>query len=277
MPSKEEYTRVPLDQVEAGDASSASSSQLRESEELTPALLSRYYHPRGRYWRIFGPLAWLITTSLFGAVCILLAAAVTRQPTDAECTARLSVWSPAFEAVRYEDVQFQNSFSQKSVYRGKPTPELEQAWLDLWNFGPMNIPFEKLKELNKSTEVDWQRTKPESGHGVIGNLEVFHQLHCLDFIRQYTYRDQYDYSKQLAFDGTPEQVREHVDHCINSLRIHLQCASDVTPYLIKRDPRRPLGIDPDFNTQHKCRDFERIHRWAKNHELKVSDYQNDIS
>lgn len=101
----------------------------------------------------------------------------------------------------------------------------------------MNIPFEKLKDLNKSADVDWQRTKPQSGNGVIGSLEgrfvptsringtcvafsfgiqlirlvrvpVFHQLHCLDFIRQYTYRDQYDYSKQPAFDGTPAQVRE---------------------------------------------------------------------
>ncbi|KXX81085.1 hypothetical protein MMYC01_202794 [Madurella mycetomatis] len=217
-----------------------------------------------------------------------------------QCTADARL-APAFEAVRYQDVQFQNSFSEKSVYRGKPTPRLEQAWLDLWNFGPMNIPLERLGALNKSTEVNWQRTKPESGHGVIGNLEgeptpetrpqpatkpqviawygyvVFHQLHCLDFIRQYTYRDQYDYSRQPAFDGTPEQVREHVDHCINSLRIHLQCTSDVTPYLIKRDARRPLGIDPDFNTQHKCRDFQRIHKWAKEHELKTSDYQNDIS
>ncbi len=125
---------------------------------------------------------------------------------------------------------------------------------------------------------------------------VFHQLHCLDLIRQYTYRDQYDYSKQPAFDGTPQQVRhvsygpgwaisgasgclcrlQHVDHCINSLRIYLQCVADVTPYLTKRDPKRPLGIDPDFNTQHKCRDFDKIRRWAAEHALDARDYQNEI-
>jgi hypothetical protein len=37
------------------------------------------------------------------------------------------------EAVEYVDVQFQNKFNEKSIYRGKPTPELERAWLDLWN------------------------------------------------------------------------------------------------------------------------------------------------
>ncbi len=41
--------------------------------------------------------------------------------------------APAFEAVEYVDIQFQNGFHEKSKYRGKPTPELEQAWLDLWN------------------------------------------------------------------------------------------------------------------------------------------------
>ena len=41
--------------------------------------------------------------------------------------------APMMEAVKYEQVQFENAFHQKSKYRGTPTPELEQAWLDLWN------------------------------------------------------------------------------------------------------------------------------------------------
>ncbi|GJN83108.1 hypothetical protein PLIIFM63780_006656 [Purpureocillium lilacinum] len=186
----------------------------------------------------------------------------------------MSVWSPAFEAVEYQDVQFQNRFSEKSPYRGKPTRELEKAWLDLWNFGPVNIPLDKLSALNKSSDAGWQRAKMDRGGGVVGSLEVFHQLHCLDLIRQYTYREEWDYSSQPAFDGTPEQ---HVDHCINSLRIYLQCTADVTPYLILKDERRPLGIDPDFCTRHKCRNFEKIQRWARDHELNTDDYQNDLS
>lgn len=69
---------------------------------------------------------------------------------------------------------------------------------------------------------------------------------------------------------------QHVDHCINSLRMYLQCAADVTPYLTKRDARTPLGIEPDFNTRHKCRDFEKIRKWAAKHALDPRDYQNDV-
>ena len=27
---------------------------------------------------------------------------------------------------------------------------------------------------------------------------------------------------------------------------------------------------PDFRTQHQCRKFDKIHRWAKDHEIQVS-------
>lgn len=39
-------------------------------------------------------------------------------------------------------------------------------------------------------------------------MEVFHQIHCLDFIRQYTYKDEYDYSALPSFDGSARLVRE---------------------------------------------------------------------
>lgn len=182
-------------------------------------------------------------------------------------------WSPALDAVEFVDVKFQNSFLEHTIYRGTPNPDRERAWRDLWNFGPINIPFERLDVLNKSRDGNWQRTTPEDGGGIVGSLEVFHHIHCLDMIRQYTYRDEYDYSKQVAFDGTPKQIRTHVDHCINSLRVFLQCKVDIAPYLNVVAPERLLGLDVDFNTQHKCIDFDKIRSWARKHELDTTKYQ----
>jgi len=129
MPAKEEYRHVPLDSIGSID-----DEHSRLSAEFGPTLLKSYHHPHSRYWRVFGPLAWLVTTALLAALWIMLTAAVTRQPTDAECTARLSVWcksftaalqlrdlvlegmkrsnlviitAPTFEAVRYKDLQFE--------------------------------------------------------------------------------------------------------------------------------------------------------------------------
>jgi mycotoxin biosynthesis protein UstYa len=60
-------------------------------------------------------------------------------------------------------------------------------------------------------------------------------------------------------------VRKHVDHCIETLRMNLMCTADVTPYLIWNDPDGVKGETPSFNTLHKCRKWEPIVNWVKEH------------
>jgi Mycotoxin biosynthesis protein UstYa len=57
------------------------------------------------------------------------------------------------------------------------------------------------------------------------------------------------------------------DHCIDYLRQVLMCHSDVTPITHKK---RPAGYNPaladwvpNFSTPHTCRNFQKIHDWAK--------------
>ena len=124
-------------------------------------------------------------------------------------------------------------------------------------------------------------------------LEVFHQLHCLvskpfaDFpplsapvrlhtqpqltvpidlqnvIRMYTWWqvDKYPGIPDGLSDN-PLKNRMHVDHCIESLRIALQCWGDVTPLLIRLGG--PIGFRADFNTHHRCRNFDKLEDWIDN-------------
>lgn len=57
----------------------------------------------------------------------------------------------------------------------------------------------------------------------------------------------------------PLKNRMHFDHCIESLRLSLQCASDVTPVHVKLGG--PTGTKADFNTHHRCRNFDRASEW----------------
>ncbi|PCG89627.1 Protein of unknown function DUF3328 [Penicillium occitanis (nom. inval.)] len=186
--------------------------------------------------------------------------------TDKRCAEHMAAASPVMEAVEYEWKTFENDFFHDSIYRGHPTVELEKAWDDLWNYGAFNVPKDMLPKLNKST-TGWREVPEEKGGGVAGLLEGFHQIHCLNLIRQYTYRDEWDYSALPSFDGSPQLVRHHVDHCIETLRINLMCTADVTPYLIEINPARRLGEDPNFNTLHKCRKWDKLVEWAKEHEV----------
>jgi Mycotoxin biosynthesis protein UstYa len=64
---------------------------------------------------------------------------------------------------------------------------------------------DKLPLLNKSKTANWRKAKDGQ---ILASLEVFHDLHCLNFIRQYTYRNEYDYSDNIAFGGGDEMIRE---------------------------------------------------------------------
>jgi hypothetical protein len=107
--------------------------------------------------------------------------------------------------VEYEDVQFSNAFYEPSPYKGKPNPSLEKSWSDLWKIGTIDVPLEHLPALNKSREHSWFYS--DKG-GVLAGLEVFHSMHCLDMVRQYTWRDQYDYSDNPTFQDDDEFLRD---------------------------------------------------------------------
>lgn len=69
----------------------------------------------------------------------------------------------------------------------------------------VNIPLSALPALNKSITEPWYLT--DQG-GVLGGLEVSHTLHCLDMVRQYTWRNEYDFSDNPTFQDDDEFLRE---------------------------------------------------------------------
>ncbi|MCJ1475783.1 hypothetical protein MMC13_004447 [Lambiella insularis] len=166
------------------------------------------------------------------------------------------------DAVEYEELNWQNEFRQPSIYRGPPTLERERAWDELWNHGDMNIPEDKMRLLNRSLQTSWKRTPAKFGGGIEAAAEVFHQLHCLNMIRQYTWLDAYA-TPPPGLDRSPEMSRTHVDHCIETIRRALMCVGDVTPVLVKLDPKAPLGAQAEFSTFHKCRKFDKLVDWMK--------------
>ena len=60
----------------------------------------------------------------------------------------------------------------------------------------------------------------------------------------------------------------HADHCIEALRISIQCQGDTTPFFTVVDPGAPTGARADFSPQRKCRDFQRLRAWAVEHEVE---------
>ncbi|KAF4887132.1 Cyclochlorotine biosynthesis protein O [Colletotrichum fructicola] len=243
--------------------------------------------PRTPYWawtqRLRDPIVLAVVCQSLIIIVLCTRLIIGKKPDDLQCARQLSPYSPYIDSGDMEFVEYteQNHLMQPSPYRGKPTREVEEAWIRLWRVPPIRFPEDKLAALNKAPPEKYERVPKELGGGVKGFLNVFHQLHCLvikalfvtseqaradnvlqNLVRQYTYRNDYDYSNVTAFRAPEELVRGHIDHCIETIRKSLMCTADVTPVVFEKDPSRASGSKSDFNLWRKCRDFDRIQDWT---------------
>ena len=135
-------------------------------------------------------------------------------------------------------------------------------------------------------------------------LDVFHQLHCLNTLRKSLYPEIYptnnatvsrlfvvaSWCTNVLFVQFSHGIhdRQHLEHCVNSLRESLmvsfspasvltavrflncllQCSADLTPNVWKWSI--PLQVsDPYFNSVHTCRNWDTIHEWAIQNTARV--------
>lgn len=109
------------------------SSRSSDSEEDIPFLRAEEEHVTKKTRTNFGrvhELAYLICGAILLVASFTLIVASWKFPTDAQCTRKMSTWSPMLEAVEYEWRHFKEDMP--NVYYGKPTAEVEEAWGKLW-------------------------------------------------------------------------------------------------------------------------------------------------
>lgn len=82
----------------------------------------------------------------------------------------------------------------------------------------------------------------------------------------------YDYylaKREGPFVNSEYIVQVHTTHCLDMLRQVLMCNPDVG--VLGQVWWQPEGDRPtafvDFNTKHRCRDYEGVRRWAEAHQL----------
>ncbi|KAL9584052.1 MAG: hypothetical protein Q9212_002351 [Teloschistes hypoglaucus] len=108
------------------------------------------------------------------------------------------------------------------------------------------------------------RLDENQGGGIFAGLEVYHQMHCLNLIRQYTYPEYYR-NRSVTFTDPPELLRTHVDHCIEMLRQKLTCDADVGVITHNWVAQRETPW-PNFNTLHQCRNWDAVVEWSEKHQ-----------
>lgn len=200
--------------------------------------------------------------------------------------------------VTYSRVKFSLPKPLNSSKYVGTTDDVENAWMDIayrTSLSPF-LPFPLYPHTNSTTTSTTNRptvpdqmvpltsfpllhapptampvTHPLTGQpGYRVGLEVFHQLHCLNLLRMSTYPEHYTKLWWSDTNDSTENVRGHLDHCIEILRMNLMCMADVNVFTFHPVEGRE-GFWPDYETEHVCRNFEHIQQWARDNAVEDAD------
>ncbi|KAM3430086.1 hypothetical protein NHJ13734_007893 [Beauveria thailandica] len=143
----------------------------------------------------------------------------------------------------------------QSPYQGWPDDEKDQLWQDMYSKGmAVRIDEDSARRLVNKTEH-----APVAGmeNDYVVGLDVFHQLHCLNMIRQSIYPRRYN-SSIIRQDGTIDFLAwSHLE----AIRESLTCSVDVSVVPYRWHPETNIA-EPDIRSAHVCRNFTKIRDWA---------------
>lgn len=204
---------------------------------------------------------WLLHVALLSLSSLMFVSSWYARTSTLQHVKEFSAYSPAAKAVKYETVKFNATMGEGSPYVGA-SPEVDAAWHAIsYDIGDQMITPEELGTI-KMPESSLKVKHPVTGvEGYRVGLEVFHQLHCINLLRQVTYKDYYMELGNGNFANGEKELQMHTDHCLEILRMNVECNADIgvfTFYMLEGDPL-PW---PELNSYHKCRNFDAIKDWA---------------
>ncbi|KAJ7120701.1 hypothetical protein C8R43DRAFT_1034024 [Mycena crocata] len=176
------------------------------------------------------------------------------------------LYSPAQDLIEETITVYPLGFgSDLSPFQVSSSPELDKAWDDLYNFGISRIPKQQAALLpNKTSPI------PGDPGYYIAELDVFHELHCLNMIRKALDPDYYpDWNIKNV-----QHSREHVSHCVDWIRQSIMCHADTSVIVWQWSPRYNQTT-PRARIPHTCRKFEPILEWGRQNAL-LGDFDDSV-
>ncbi|KAI0480356.1 hypothetical protein GGR56DRAFT_268388 [Xylariaceae sp. FL0804] len=218
-----------------------------------------------RFQKISTHWLWLghaVLLSLSLTMLVLSFCAKTAKVSDTEYTRKYSSWSPAASAVKYETQHFDLPPVAEGPFIGEG-PEVDANWDYISRVGDHMISREEMLNLGLDPDISLAITDADGKPGYRVAIEVFHQLHCLNLLRQEAHKEYY---APLGGDTSAPKadLRGHLDHCIDALRQFIMCQADVNVFSFNF-PYNDGDPWPDYSTPHTCRNFESIRQWAVDH------------
>ncbi|KAI1192611.1 hypothetical protein F5X97DRAFT_340080 [Nemania serpens] len=261
-------------------------TQSLDSEEAADLVEGKFgsetpppYFMRKRTWNTWA-FPWILSTVTLAGVCVFLAACLNsgnaakaacggQAKTDGKLgsyeTGFVTDLKPMTEAIElyrrkfwggkktYDNGTWYSNWNpDEPRYVGKPTDEMDQAWRK--RIGPF-------VSLTPSEAAVIPDARPFHGE-YPATTTVQHSLHCLNFMRQSIYGENF-YPDVINPPPGTASFWPHVEHCVETVRQVLECNADMTPLPMRWDEGAGMLL-VDFERDHTCRNYDALLTWAEN-------------
>ena len=159
--------------------------------------------------------------------------------------------------------------TNESIFRGDPSPEIDAAWdgVAAEHNDAILINSTELKRAGFDPS-EYFKMPLEWGHGDDAypvQIDVFHQLHCLNSVRKQMYYDYYFKEKYGGY-SPPEFHWKHQKHCLHLVLQGILCHAN-TEILPHRWVEKEKWPSAQFSIKRQCRNFDKLHSWNMGYAL----------
>ncbi|QUC16825.1 uncharacterized protein UV8b_01066 [Ustilaginoidea virens] len=142
-----------------------------------------------------------------------------------------SSYSPVFDMIDLEPSIRRingtvNPAGKLSIARQFPNPEADAVWEnDIELIRPIPVTREQIVKMGKNPDTVAKLENSVWGLGddaYVAALDLFHNLHCLNALRQAIYPDYYNQSR-VDTENQQSMTAIHLNHCVDILFQHISC------------------------------------------------------
>jgi len=170
---------------------------------------------------------------------------------------REAVYSPVDVGLENSPTNFHGFYvHNRSIFDMPPSPEVDAAWEALYSRAGIRLTKEEAAKLPNNT---WPIHEASKEEGYLGALYVFHDLHCLDLIRQTLYGSHYN----ITFDDST------IRYCLSGLRQSVMCSADTSVIVWQWSDAYNRAMERT-DIPHSCKDFTKIQEWVRKRYVDVN-------
>ncbi|KAE8358393.1 hypothetical protein BDV27DRAFT_163623 [Aspergillus caelatus] len=148
----------------------------------------------------------------------------------------------------------------KPQYAGPPSPEIDAAWAEL-----LRGEFPAITDQEAAPYKPNIKKFPDTGNYHF-ELDVFHSLHCLNYIRMYVDKDYYsthlehhDSFRKNSSHIPDDWGQVHLHHCLDQVVQSVICHADLSPVPMYGWKGVPVFLG--VGQTHTCRRWDHIREW----------------